>query len=526
MKTAKPKRIDATPRKRVFYSIIPEYNLILGLCELVDNAIDAARAKQPSVRVNLDLDDRQQSITVTDNGGGIRGDDFHAVVSPGASLNDQDGASIGYFGVGTKRAVIALAYHTVIASRAPRETANQVRIDEAWLQHDDWHLDLVPAQGIPAGTTRIELSRLRVEITEALVKRLRAHFGLVYSPFLADGRLELKLNGESVNPVELPKWAYPPDYRPRLVTDTLSIKEPAGQVEIEILAGLTLVSSPTGEYGVYLYCNERLIAQAVTSAEVGFISGIAGQPHPSISRTRVVVRLRGPARLMPWNSSKSEINYNSPVFRAIRSAIHQNVKHWAQLSRALPESQIAPYAKGEIVSVSGADLDTVARTYLPSIPMRRRVQYAEQLVNLNARLCEQKPWATGLNDALVAIDAVGRERRIEHPERIQLILLDSTLEIALKEYLVNESGQPPSRERLKQLANNRPELQKEVNGRLPFPANELPRIEYYRGLRNALIHERSSAGIKPDDVNRYQRIVEGFLKRAFGFRFPRRTEEG
>ena len=39
--------IDGTPKKRLFLSIISDYDLKTGLCELVDNAIDHWIANDP-----------------------------------------------------------------------------------------------------------------------------------------------------------------------------------------------------------------------------------------------------------------------------------------------------------------------------------------------------------------------------------------------------------------------------------------------------------------------------------------------
>jgi hypothetical protein len=130
----------------------------------------------------------------------------------------------------------------------------------------------------------------------------------------------------------------------------------------------------------------------------------------------------------------------------------------------------------------------------------------------------------GLNDALIAIEAIGRDRRIAQPERIQLILLDSTLEIAFKEYLVNETDQSPSDKRLVDLFAARPAVQQEVEKHIHLPDSVWRQIDFYHRLRNKLIHERSFAGVTASQVSRFQRIVEGFLKRAFGLRIPRHDE--
>ena len=47
--------IDGTPEKRMFWSIISDYDLKTGLCELIDNAIDVwlrdHKSKPPKIEV-------------------------------------------------------------------------------------------------------------------------------------------------------------------------------------------------------------------------------------------------------------------------------------------------------------------------------------------------------------------------------------------------------------------------------------------------------------------------------------------
>src|SRR6266849_8130396 len=103
--------IDGTPVKRMFWSIISDYNLKTGLCELVDNALDlwvqGNRTKPLAISINLDVD--RQLISVKDDAGGVRRDELRLLVAPGESRNEPGAELIGIFGVGSKRAGIALA---------------------------------------------------------------------------------------------------------------------------------------------------------------------------------------------------------------------------------------------------------------------------------------------------------------------------------------------------------------------------------------------------------------------------------
>src|SRR5438477_11126378 len=111
--------INAVPSKRIYRSIIADYDLNTAVAELIDNVLDCRKRRQlrRQVHVSLRFDLDDQSIEVTDDAGGVAKADLDKLISPGASLDAGEGASIGIFGVGSKRAVVALARDIKIATR-------------------------------------------------------------------------------------------------------------------------------------------------------------------------------------------------------------------------------------------------------------------------------------------------------------------------------------------------------------------------------------------------------------------------
>ena len=118
--------IDATPQKRLFLSIIADYDIKTAICELVDNAIDhwidggRKSTLKVGVRVNLD----RQTIVISDNAGGVSKDDLQLLVAPGASRETIQEGLIGNFGVGGKRAGIALGELVEIKTRHKQVTCS------------------------------------------------------------------------------------------------------------------------------------------------------------------------------------------------------------------------------------------------------------------------------------------------------------------------------------------------------------------------------------------------------------------
>jgi hypothetical protein len=474
--------IDATPSKRLFLSIIADYDLNRSICELIDNALDVwVRSKKGRrIAINILLDKGQQVITVTDNAGGLPKAELRYVVGPGQTGTAPTDETIGIFGVGTKRAVVALAQDIKITTRYSSDRTYQVDFDDQWLAEEDWTLPYYEVDEIDKGTTIVELQKLRITVTDDAIAQLREHLGATYAKFLSDQRIAITVNGKAITSQIFENWAYPPRYIPRKYTGTVKTED-GREVQVEAIAGLTSESSPgAGEYGVYFYCNGRLIARALKTFEVGFAKGLAGLPHPKLSLTRVIVSLNGNATAMPWNSSKSDISTKHEVFRALHDWLVQVVKGYASLSRIWMgdwPDKVFKYTTGKIVDVPIDDFPTAQRSFLPPLP-KSRPRYGEIIEQRNKSISKKKPWTKGLYEGVIAADLIAKQR-LDQKNRIALIVLDSTLEIAFKEYLVNDSGTRYNDAKLLQIFGNRSTVHSEIQKYVTIPRDTWKKIDHY-----------------------------------------------
>lgn len=517
--------VDATPSKRLYLSIIADYDLNKGICELIDNALDIWIKDNKTNRLNISitLDENQQTIVVKDNAGGVTKDDLGNIVGPGHSSNSEKDKTIGIFGVGTKRAVVALAQDIKIKTRRKEGKSYQVEFDDDWLMsNDDWHLPVYEVPDIDASSTVIEMTRLRIRVDSDKVGNLTKHLGTTYSKFLKHKNLILKLNNIDVVPIIYENWAYPPDFGPRRYTGSVTTSS-GEKVDVEAIAGLTTESNPSGgDWGVYIYCNDRLIVSGVKTFEVGFSSGLAGKPHPDISLMRVLLFVNGPAKLMPWNSSKSDVNYSHEVFLAIRNWLISVVSDFASLSRRFNKmdggwpDNVFKYDSGKIVNERISNFATANTSYLPQLP-EFKPRYSQKVQKANKEIGRDKPWTRGLYESIVAVDLISRQN-LEQKNRISLILLDGTLEIAFKEYLVYESGVGYSDERLQNIFKNRNLVHQEVKQYTTrqISPTDWNSIEYYYKARCDLIHRKASAAVSDDELSNYRKVVISVLEKLFG----------
>ncbi|MFZ0333460.1 MAG: ATP-binding protein [Candidatus Acidiferrales bacterium] len=220
-------KLNATPSKRIFHSIIADYDLNRSICELVDNGLDVwVRGKRASaISISIKLDKAQQTIMVEDNAGGLPKADLRYVVGPGETGTNPTDETIGIFGVGTKRAVVALAQDVKITTRFSKEKTFQIDFDDNWLNDDDWELPVYEVDQIPEGKTVVELQKLRSLITDEGIAQLKEHLRATYGKFLTNQAVTLTLNGESLSPQFFENWAYPPGYPPQRFVGTLKTEE-------------------------------------------------------------------------------------------------------------------------------------------------------------------------------------------------------------------------------------------------------------------------------------------------------------
>jgi hypothetical protein len=264
--------------------------------------------------------------------------------------------------------------------------------------------------------------------------------------------------------------------------------------------------------------HSRLIARALTDFSVGFSTGIIGNPHYNISLVRTIVRLKGQSADMPWNSSKSGIDTKHPVFQAIQQAIIDATKRYAQVSRSLQgkwDTDVFPYKTGHVLEEQIENIKGIPKSYLPT-PPASKPRWHQKVTVANKPVTDKKPWSIGLLESVIAADSISR-MQLSQKNRISLVILDSTVEIAYKEYLVNEKKIGVVR--FNAIAQNRTEVQKEVAKRLRLSAATLKKIDYYYKLRCNLIHQQATPAISDPEIAAYREIVETLLKRMFGLNF-------
>jgi len=159
----------------------------------------------------------------------------------------------------------------------------------------------------------------------------------------------------------------------------------------------------------------------------------------------------------------------------------------------------------------------VKKSYLPPLP-KSRPRYGDVIAHKNKQLEKRKPWVKGLYEGIIAADLISKQR-LEQKNRIALIVLDSTLEIAFKEYLVNESGATYNDAKLLTIFSNRATVHKEIKTYVRITADTWKKIDHYYRLRCKLVHERVTVGVSDSQIQDFREIVENVLTKLYKLKF-------
>lgn len=513
----------------MYRSIIADYNPKLAICELVDNSIDLwiKDGKEKDLKIHVELNTDQQFIRITDNAGGIKEDDIKLIIAPGYSSTTPENETIGVFGVGSKRAVVALAQNIKIQTRHKKDNTLLIEYNDEWFKREGWDIEYsIDPNEIEPNSTIIDLTKPRSKIEENFAAELAQHLAATYSKMLTNPRLELLVNNNIVEPIHFDSsWSYPPNFPPQKHLIEIHI-EGEKPMKVEILGGLVSKSQVgEGEYGVYFYCNNRLVLRADKSYNLGFSSGQAGLPHPKFNMVRVFVYMHGNPERMPWNSSKSGINFQDKIFLDIRERIIQLLIYFCKLASRFSnntDENIYQYTSG-VIPENRIDKTASVKLYPLPAPIKKPT-FENTVRAANASVAKKKTWVIGLYEGIILADEVYNSN-FTNKNRFATIIIDSTLEIAFKEYLVHviskKTVPPIGNNALTNLLQNRSLIEAKVKSYLGsrISTADWNLLDHYYKMRCDLIHLKSTFEPKDSDVLKHRSIVEKVLGILFSLKF-------
>jgi hypothetical protein len=504
--------ISALPSKRIYRSIMQDYNLLTAVCELIDNVIDNWKNNwKKSVLIDIEFDIRTSTIIIFDNSWWI--ENLEHIIAPWKTWNTWNDEIIGIFWVWSKRAAIALAKH--VRFRTFFKKPLYIEYDENWLEDENnWDLEEnKDTSWLKKWTTKIELSKLRVEIWEEIINSLKEELSFIYGLFLKDKNLILNINWKKLEWKILNNW-WEYNWNKPIKTE-YCFKVDWKEIKLNILSWIKTQTSSSWEYGVYFYWNNRLIAKEIKDKEVWYYSWNAWLPHPYASLGQFIIEFHWPSNLLPWNSSKTWIVYSHEIYKKIRNIIEKFVWEYTKLSRKIVSSKdilnVKKYNKKININKIKSLKILEIKTYLPSIPKKTKFF---SLKEKNSILLKKKKYLEWILETFVVINFIYK-KNLNQKNRIILILLDSSLEISLKEYLLNDVSSFSWNIKSMNLKEKIDEVWKTKPLILKYKSNFL----LNRNIRNTFIHDKAYMTVTSKDLEEYERNIQTVLKEIFWIKF-------
>ncbi|MCC5946783.1 MAG: hypothetical protein JJT94_17760 [Bernardetiaceae bacterium] len=188
------------------------------------------------------------------------------------------------------------------------------------------------------------------------------------------------------------------------------------------------------------------------------------------------------------------------------------------------ETALKPFNEGTIVANEIESVSEIISTNLPPIPKMKKSS-GDRIKLLNSQLASAEPWIIGTYESIMVSEHL-KTKKFESKNRIILILVDSSIEIAFKDYLTYKVPTHYSNTKLTSIFEKRHLVVAEVKnhcGSLIKPA-EWTQLSYFYGLRCDLTHKRSSAGISNADINKFIKLGKRIHSQLLGIKYPKNDE--
>lgn len=309
-------KIDADPTKEFFISMLTrDISLLSSIIDLVDNSVDAAISSGGYEGKCVELLLLNDSFEIFDNCGGISRSaaEEYAFKFGRPSSAPLTPHTVGRFGVGMKRALFKIGSNFTVESHHISSSFQvKVNVNEWLTEGGSWKFDL--EEIVPKGAnfgTKIVVGDLHSSITEkfsntvfisSLIDALsHAHYKILKEGFV------IKVNGQNVGLKDIEI----------LTSETLGIagvEIKLGHVNVSIKAGIGERNYHSG--GWYVLCNNRLIEGAHKGILTGWGQDGIRNYHPDFAFFRGVVEFYSKdGGDLPWNTTKTGIDSDNPVFR-------------------------------------------------------------------------------------------------------------------------------------------------------------------------------------------------------------------
>ena len=353
--------ILANPTKDFFIGMLTkDIPLARAIIDLVDNSVDGALKLRPNndyTGLTVDVNVSKDEFVIRDNCGGIPLETAQRYAfrfgRPTEAQAQATPNSVGLFGVGMKRAIFKMGNYFDVESKTEHDHFRVKQDIRIWSTLEEWEFRFEniadDEQTLNEPGTRIIVRELHKSISEQFsldnfLKTLKIQLEAAQQISLERG-LTITLNGHSLESTML--YLYQTEkIQPGFVHFTL---EAYPKVNLTIYTGIFERDLVKG--GWYLFCNSRLVLFADQSEDTGWDDS-SGLPkyHPDFAYSRGYVYFSSSdASLLPWNTTKTGVDTDSPIYKAVKQKmveLMRPVTKW--LRSSLAEEKKESEEEGEL----------------------------------------------------------------------------------------------------------------------------------------------------------------------------------
>lgn len=299
--------------------------------DLIDNSIDS----NPQQKQIITLAFNGHHFSIEDNGCGISYAKMETEALSAGSIEPHENG-IGAFGIGLNRALYKLGKEINIYSETYMERVVVLNwsIPE-YMKSPSWNVPIARQETLGKTGTSITISDLNDEASTTLsdntwVEELKKEIAKRYALFIDKG-LKIFINGEKIK-------SNKPKFRADSKFSHPKREFKSGSVSIEIICGEHIRhkfpnekghrekvnKKLTGEYGWYVYCNNRGILLNDRSVKTGWKTMEHSQHNGFIG----IAYFNGPSELLPWTTDKVDVDAANPVYTEALKSMEEASKVW------------------------------------------------------------------------------------------------------------------------------------------------------------------------------------------------------
>ncbi|MEH1976528.1 MAG: ATP-binding protein [Nostoc sp.] len=335
-----PRLIHAEPTKDLFiYMLVRDIPLLRAIIDLVDNSVDGATHLQSNENYEglwIKILVNKEYFQIQDNCGGITVNDAEEYAFKFGRANDAEltPKSIGRFGIGMKRAFFKIGKKFTVESTTSSSKFVISEDVEEWKKKNEWTFEFSDVQEDSDYEyndigTRILIEKLHESVSDDLglenfISQLKQELTIAYSLKIKKG-LSMSINDEVLSPTPL-------NFR---TSDTIKVAkfekeynyfgshEIDTPVEVRLYAGVS--DRNLNEGGWYVFCNERMVLEADQTEIMGWGTK-SGFPkyHADFAFFRGYAFFESDdAAYLPWTTTKTGIDYDSPIYKAIKQQVSE-----------------------------------------------------------------------------------------------------------------------------------------------------------------------------------------------------------